>query len=87
MSKEPKWLPAQLTFGPAFMLLGLLHARVGPGMGWYDWVNILVAAAGTLQLSKGLITLLKTIRASANEVAFSASSSVLKAITSSHEAA
>jgi hypothetical protein len=66
---ESKWLPAQLTFGPTFMLLGLLHARVGPEMGAYDWIHFVVAGIGTLQLSYGLITLLKTSRATANEVA------------------
>jgi len=69
VTNESKWLPAQLTFGPGFMLLGLLQARAGPEMGWYDWVNVAIAAAGTWQLSRGLATLLKASRASANEVA------------------
>jgi hypothetical protein len=66
---ESKWLPAQLTFGPAFMLLGLLHARAGTETGWFDWVSFAIAAVGTLQLSHGLVTLLKTSRASAAELA------------------
>ena len=69
MAQESKWLPGQLTFGPLFMLMGLLHTRAGPGMGWYDWVNVGLAFAGVLMLTRGLVFLLVTGRATAKEVA------------------
>ncbi len=69
MPQEPKWLPAALTFGPGFMLMGLLHARAGPVMGWFDWVSVGFAMAGTLMLVRGLGALLVTSRLSASEVA------------------
>ena len=69
MTQESKWLPAQLTFGPAFMLLGLLHARFGPIMGWFDWVNGGVAVMGTFMMVRGLGFLLTASRANAGELA------------------
>jgi hypothetical protein len=38
-------------------------------MGWYDWVNVGLAFAGVLMLTRGLVFLLVTGRATAKEVA------------------
>ena len=66
MPKEPASLPALLTFGPGFMLMGgLMAARSAGGR---DWVAFGIAVVGTLMLSRGLITLLKVARASSAEI-------------------
>ena len=66
MQKEPASLPALLTFGPGFMLMGgLIAAR---STGDRDWVAFGIAVLGTLMLSRGLIMLLRAARASSVEI-------------------
>ena len=60
MQKEPASLPALLTFGPGFMLMGGLIAARSTG----DRDAVL----GTLMLSRGLITLLRVARAKSVEI-------------------
>ena len=69
MAKEPASLPASLTFGPVFMILGLSGELAGLSSSSWRLVSLAIAFFGAVTLSGGLAWLLKATRSSADEVA------------------
>jgi hypothetical protein len=68
MAKEPASLPASLTFGPVFMILGLSGALAGVAGGLWGLVSLAIALFGAVTLSSGLAWLLRATRSSAAEI-------------------